>query len=49
MSLSAVFEKLPATGLLLLDEKAVKAGTPFDAARISDVVYVTDPGQKRSS
>ena len=46
MSLSAVFEKLPATGLLLLDEKAVKAGAPFDAARISDVVYVTDPGQK---
>ena len=34
------------SGILLLDDKAMKPGTPSTPSRISDVVYATDPGQK---
>ena len=46
MTLTATFEKAPRSGILLLDDKAIKPGTPIDASRISEVVYATDSGQK---
>ena len=46
MALTATFDKIPAKGMLLLDDKVLKAGAVIDANRLSDVVYATDPGQK---
>jgi TPR repeat protein len=46
LKLTARFGKVPQSGILLLDDKTLRPDTPFDAARISDVVYVTDPGPK---
>ena len=46
MALTATFDKVPAKGMLLLDDKVLKAGGAIDAKRLGDVVYATDPGQK---
>jgi TPR repeat protein len=46
MKLTARFGKVPASGMLLLDDRTLTANAPFDAARIGEVVYVSDPGNK---
>jgi TPR repeat protein len=46
MKLTAVFDKLPAAGNLYLDDSRISAETEVDVARIQDVVYVSEPGEK---
>lgn len=46
LKLTASFDKAPKHGMLLLDDKTLAPGTPFEAARIGDVILVTDAGQK---
>ncbi len=46
LTLEAVFEKMPLSGVLMLDDRVLTAQTPIDANRIGKVVYVADPGPK---
>lgn len=46
MTLTASFGKAPKHGKLMLDGKPVEPGAAIGADRLSDVVYVTEPGQK---
>jgi TPR repeat protein len=47
LKLQAVFEKLPLSGVLMLGDLVLTPNTPFDANRIGEVVYVSDPGPKQ--
>ncbi len=46
LTLEAVFEKMPLSGVLMLDDRVLTTQTPIDASRIGGVVYVADPGPK---
>ena len=47
LKLQAAFDKLPLSGVLMLDDQVLTPNTPIDARRIGEVVYVSDPGPKQ--